>query len=119
MEKMIRGGANHFLSYDEMAEIRNEHSPLTQHLVDDIKQHLLEQIRIETPNTIDYDKVFRIQIRLFDDMNLVGKLEEVPIIDVPLRIPGMDPMGEREMYIDNKPLKFRDRIKILIKGRLD
>ena len=119
MDGMIRGGAQHFLDYKEMAEIKEENSELAQHLVDNIKQHLLEQIRTETPNTIDYDRVFRIQVRLFDDMNLVGKLEEIPIIDVPLRIPGMDAMREREMYIDHKPLKFRDRLKILIKGRLD
>ena len=52
-------------------------------------------------------------------MNLVGKLEEIPIFDVPLRVPGMDMERESRIYLDEKPLKFRDRIKILLKGRLD
>lgn len=119
MDGMIRGGAQHFLSYDEIAEIKNPDSELAQDLVDQIKQTLLEQIRTETLNTIDYDKTFRIQIRLLDDMNLVGKLEEIPITHVSLRIPEMDLMSERERYLNNSPLKFRDRLKILIKGRLD
>ena len=119
MDGMIRGGAQHFLDYKEVAEIKKPQSELAQDLVDHIKETLLEQIRTETPNTIDYDRAFRIQVRLLDDMNLVGKLEEIPIVDVPLRVPGVDIMDEREMYMNNKPLKFRDRIKILLKGRLD
>jgi len=107
------------LDYREVAEIKDPQSELAQTLVDDIKQTLLEQIRVETPNTIDYDKAFRIQVRLLDDMNLVGKLEEIPIFDVPLRVPGIDMERENRIYLDEKPLKFRDRIKILLKGRLD
>ena len=116
---MIKGGAQHFLDYEEVIEIKNPQSELAQTLVDNIKQTLLEQIRVETPNTINYDKAFRIQVRLLDDMNLVGKLEEIPILEIPLRIPGMDLERESRVYLDEKPLKFRDRLKILIKGRLD
>ena len=114
MDGMIRGGAQHFLDYDEVEEVKNENSELAQTLVNNIKETLLEQIRTETPNTINYDRAFRIQVRLLDDMNLVGKLEEIPIMDVPLRVP-----DQENIYISNKPLKFRDRIKILIRGRLD
>lgn len=119
MDSMIRGGAQHFLDYKEVVEIKNPQSELAQTLVDDIKQTLLEQIRVETPNTINYDKAFRIQVRLLDDMNLVGKLEEIPILEIPLRVPGMDLERESRIYLDEKPLKFRDRLKILLKGRLD
>lgn len=114
MDGRIRGGAQHFLDYQEVAEIKDPQSGLAQILVDNIKQTLLEQIRVETPNTIDYDKAFRIQVRLLDDMNLVGKLEEIPILSVPLKVP-----DQEKIYVSNKPLKFRDRVKILIKGRLD
>lgn len=115
---MIRGGAQHFLDYCEVEEVKDPHSELAQTLVNNIKEALLEQIRVETPNTINYDKAFRIQVRLLDDMNLVGKLEEIPITDVPLRVHTPEEIN-REMYITNKPLKLRDRIKILLKGRLD
>lgn len=114
MESMIKGGAQHFLDYREITEIKDPQSQLAQDLVNHIKETLLEQIRTETPNTINYDKAFRIQIRLLDDMNLVGKLEEIPILSVPLNVP-----DQEKIYVSNKPLKFRDRIKILIKGRLN
>ncbi len=113
---MIRGGAQHFLDYDEVEEVKNENSELAQTLVNNIKETLLEQIRTETPNTIDYDKAFRIQVRLLDDMNLVGKLEEIPIMEIPLNV---QPPDFQNNYTQDKPLKFRERIKILLKGRLD
>lgn len=117
---MIRLTALNFLSYQEMEELKTEGSPYKEIIIETLKSNLLKNLAEQTPNDVDLDLAFRIQIQLQDDMNLVGKIEQIPIhhaifngISI-CKTPDHLPVAD---YGRDK-LKMRDRIKVLFKGRI-
>lgn len=116
MEPDMRLNALKFLDYKEMKELKTEGSPYKTMIIEGIKSSLLQQLTEKIPNEPNVDLAFRIQIQLQDDMNLVGKIEEIPINHIILNVPVS--ASSEPMYQSQNKLKFRDRIRILFKGKI-
>ena len=113
---MIRLTALNFLSYKEVEELKTEGSPYKAMVIETIKSNLLKELAEKTPNDINLDLAFRIQVQLQDDMNLVGKIEQIPVNHVVLNVPDMSQPGT--MPYGREKLTLKDRIKVLCKGRI-
>jgi len=115
---MIRLTALNFLSYKEIEELKTEGSPYKEMIIKTIKSNLLKELAEKTPNNINLDLAFRIQIELQDGMNLVGKIEQIPINHMVLNVPNvLEPIPEARFYGKEK-LTIKDRIKVLFKGKI-
>lgn len=104
------------LNYDEISnmekdmhyryhKVRSEFEKLTDKVVE-------EHIKL---NTTDVDVAYRFQFKVIDNMNIVGKITNIPIMDVVLR----QPIVEDE-FVYNQPRKFtwKERLQILLKGQI-
>jgi hypothetical protein len=115
---MIRLTALNFLSYKEVEELKTEGSPYKETIIETIKSNLMRELVEKTPNDVNLDLAFRIQIQLQDDMNLVGKIEQIPVNHVVLNVPDMSQPIPGAMFYGREKLTLRDRIKVLFKGRI-
>lgn len=117
-DDMIRLTSVSFLSYREMEELKTEGSPYKEVLIESIKSNLIKEICEKTPNDINLDVAFRLQIRLEDNMNLAGKVEQIPVNHIILNVPEISQPVPGAMYYGKEKLTFKDRIRVLFKGRI-
>lgn len=115
---MIRLTALNFLSYKEIEELKTEGSPYKNMVIETIKSNLLKELVEKTPNDINIDLAFRLQIQLQDDMNLVGKIEQIPINHMVINVPDISQPVPGAMFYGKEKLTLKDRIKVLFKGRI-
>lgn len=102
------------LSYKEMANLTDE---AKEKLAYDAKQSIFGQILSDRNNNVlPFDKAYRIRVDILDGMNVVAKCEEIPVQHVVLDIPKASDFIPGN-YTGQK-LKFKDRIKVLLKGEL-
>lgn len=114
MEKMKEFNFIRHLDYAELAEIDKNPSYLDQ-LVKEAKMSLMEEIVNNTENKTEYDKVFRFHIIYEESCGAVlGKIEQIPIMETVIKFP--EP--EKTYVNPEHRLKWRDRLKILLKGRI-
>lgn len=115
---MIRLTALNFLSYKEVEELKTEGSPYKNMVIETIKSNLFKELAEKTPNDVNLDLAFRIQIQLQDDMNLVGKIEQIPVNHVVINVPDMSQPVPGAMFYGKEKLTLKDRIKVLFRGRI-
>lgn len=67
-------------------------------------------------DTTDIDVAYRFQFKVVEDMNIMGKITSIPVMDVVLKQPRM----EEPEFVINQPRKFtiKERLKILFKGAI-
>lgn len=105
----------HILNYGEIAEMQKDPKYRNKMIKADFRK-LLNRIIEEniTSDTEDVDVAYRIQFKVVDGMNILGKLTSIPVMDVVLKTPRI----EEPEFIYNPPRKYtlRERLKILITG---
>lgn len=116
MEDNIKITAFNFLDYQEIEELKTQGSVYKENLVKTIKENLLEQLMEKTENDINLDLAFRIKVELQDEMNLVGKIEQIPINHLVFEFPKMPDFPTVEYH--PAKLNLKQRLKVLLKGRL-
>lgn len=104
------------LSYEEMARMRKD-PKFKQKIMKSEFRKLLDRITKEhiKLETTKVDVAYRIELEVMDDMNIVGKITSIPIMDVVLKHPKV------EMSMPKYTLRkftLKERIKILLKGEL-
>ena len=99
------------LSYKEAAELDENNK---KKLADTAKQNLFAQISSNTYNDgVEFDRAYRLQIKLIDGMNVVAKCEEIPILETIIKTPDMNGVP-----IHYKKLNLKQRLQILFKGEI-
>lgn len=109
----MKVGYSNMLSYGEIAEIENNNGEMIKSVIDRTNRNLVQSLLENLPEAIEYDKAYHITVRLLDGMNIVGRIDEIPIRTETLIMPH----AEKE-YMPIGKLKFKERIKILFKGEL-
>lgn len=103
------------LGYDQISEmqnnpayrydtIRQEFEKLTSKIIDN---HI-------TPMTTEIDVAYRFQFKVMDNMNIIGKMTSIPIMDIVLRPADIEP----EPINQTRKYTIKERLKILFKGAL-
>ena len=102
------------LSYREINDLDDE---MLNKLKYNAMYSLVEQILSDPKNSeLPLDRAYRIQLQFINDMDIVAKCEEIPIHDVVLKIPEDFNIGSN--WSSNRKLNIKERIRILLKGRL-
>lgn len=105
------------LSYEEIANMERDlnyrHSTIKfefEKLLSKIVEDYIKE------DTVDVDVAYRIQFKVIDNMNIIGKLTQIPVMDVVLK----NPIMEEPNFVINQPRKFtiKERLKILFNGRV-
>lgn len=106
------------LSYQEIHDVQ-EDEKLKNKLIKTAKKSLFDQIlKDKNNNVLPFDKAYRFRVEFLDGMNIVAKCEEIPIQDVILRVPSQEPKVYPPYWMGENKLGFKDRIKILFKGKI-
>lgn len=105
------------LGYEEIALIKE--SPKARHKVLKTEFRKLTNRIVEEhikEDTVDVDVAYRFQFKVVEDMNIMGKITSIPVMDVVLKQPRM----EEPEFVINQPRKFtiKERLKILFKGAI-
>ena len=105
------------LDYHETANMKKDltfrHKIIKTEFRKLIKRILDENIK---PETTDVDVAYRIQFKVIDDMNVVGKITSIPVLNVVLKNPIMN--QPEYTYQANKKYTIKERLKILFKGAI-
>ena len=105
------------LGYGEIAEMQKD--PKTRHKILKTEFRKLTNKIVEEhvkQDTTDIDVAYRFQFKVIDEMNIIGKITSIPVMDVVLKQPRM----EEPEFVINQPRKFtiKERLKILFKGSI-
>lgn len=109
----MRAGYSNMLSYGEIAEIEKNNGEMIRNIIDRTNRNIAQAMLENLPEVMEYDKAYHVTVRLLDGMNVVGKIEEIPIRTTTL----IQPTSVNE-YIPRGKLKLKERIRILFKGEL-
>lgn len=109
----MKVGYSNMLSYGEIVEIEKNNGEMIRNIIDRTNRNLAQSLLENLPEAIEYDKAYHITVRLLDGMNIVGRIDEIPIRTETLIMPHT----EKE-YMPIGKLTLKERIKILVKGEL-
>lgn len=105
------------LGYEEVANMKNDLN-YRHNLIRNEFEKLLTRITEDhiKEDTVDIDVAYRIQFKVVENMNIMGKITSIPVMDVVLK----NPVIEEPNFVINQPRKFtiKERLKILFKGSI-
>lgn len=106
-------GYSNQLSYGEIAEIEKNNEEMIKRVVNNTNRNLVETLYNNLPEAMEYDKAYHITVRYLDGMNVVARIDEIPIRTETLIVPTTN-----TVYTPHGKLTLKERIKILIRGEL-
>lgn len=106
-------GYTNELGYREIAEIEKNNGKMIKSVIRRTNEGLMHSLVNNLPEAMEYDKAYHITVRFLDGMNVVGRIDEIPIRTETLIVPRIE-----QEYRPCGKLSFKERIKILFKGEL-
>lgn len=111
MDKLTNYNYINNLSYKDAAQLDDQK---LQTLIYEAKQNLFGQILSDKNNNVlPFDKAYRFQVKLINDMDIVAKCEEIPILETVIKTPDM-----YAVPIHYKKLNLKQRLQVLFKGEI-
>lgn len=109
----MTGGYSNELSYGEIAEVEKNNGQVINSIIERTNRSLTETLFNNLPQAMEYDKAYHITVRFLDGMNVVGRIDEIPIRTETLIMPTTS-----AVYAPKGKLTFKERMKVLFKGEL-
>lgn len=100
------------LSYKEIYDLENGITETKNNIINRTNCTLCKQLLDNMPTELSWDKCWRVKVDILDGMNVVSKIEEIPIEITTYRVPCKETIP-MPMY---RKLTFGERLKVLFKG---
>lgn len=113
----MRLGYHDMLDFKEIYAISNGDEIVKANVINRTNCHLCKQLLDNMPTEFNWEKCYHVKVELLDGMNVVTRIDEVPIEHTALRMPRIDDLVSAYDLANHK-FTLKERLKIFIKGEL-